>query len=373
MDRVQKAIILEDLKKKMVFLVGPRQVGKTWLAKNIAKDIPGSIYLNYDHMADRKIINNESWIESTQLVIFDEIHKMKNWKNYLKGIFDTKTKHLQMLVTGSARLDTFRKSGDSLAGRFFAHRLLPFSPAELTKTKSEIDLEQFMKRGGFPEPYLTSNDASARRWRLHYRDGLIRQDILDFERVHDFKALRLVFDLLRSRVGSPVSYSSISRDVGVSPNTVKKYIRIFQDLFIVFSVHPHSRNIARSIQKEPKIYFFDNGLVHGNEGAIFENFVAICLLKETMTRTDQLGYDYELCYLKTKEGKEVDFCITCDTKPEILIEAKKTRKDISSNLRYFSNKYNIPGIQIVQNLKHEFKSENIEVRRAKDYLETLFL
>ena len=173
---------------------------------------------------------------------------MPNWKNYLKGIFDTRTSGLKILVTGSSRLDIFHQVGDSLAGRYFRHRLLPLSPAELFKNGefTALNVEKLMSRGGFPEPFLANDPVDSDRWRLQYIDGLIRTDVLDFERIHDFRAIQLVLELLRRRVGSPVSYVSIAEDVQISPNTVKKYIDVFEALYIVFKVVPFSKNIARS-------------------------------------------------------------------------------------------------------------------------------
>ena len=134
-------------------------------------------------------------------MILDEIHKMPNWKNYLKGVYDTKPSHQKILVTGSARLEVFNQVGDSLAGRYFLHRLMPFSPAELEKIGKNVDLERFMVRGGFPEPFLCDDAVDAKRWRLQYVDSLLRTDVLDFENIHNLNAIRLVFELLRERVG----------------------------------------------------------------------------------------------------------------------------------------------------------------------------
>jgi hypothetical protein len=244
MYRQQTKQIIKDLDKKIVFLVGPRQVGKTWLAKYIGEEYKKTTYLNYDRLGDREIIKKEQWLEDTELLILDELHKMKDWKDYLKGIFDTKPEHLRILVTGSARLETFRQAGDSLAGRFFIHRLMPFSMAELKNEKELINVDKFLVRGGFPEPFLAQEAIDADRWRNQYIDGLIREDILDFEKIHDFKAIKLVFELLRRKVGSPVSYNSIAGDAGISPVTVKKYIAIFEALFIIFKVSPYSKKIG---------------------------------------------------------------------------------------------------------------------------------
>lgn len=367
MERKQKKRILKDLKKKMVFLSGPRQVGKTWLAKEIAESFADSVYLNYDSLEDRKIIKKEAWLPKTRLLILDEIHKMPGWKNYLKGVYDTRPENMMILVTGSARLEAFRQSGDSLAGRFFTHRLLPLSPSEA----GSDDLERFMKRGGFPEPFLSEEDVDADRWRMQYVDGLIRTDILDFERIHDLKAIQLVLRLLRSKVGSPVSYKSISEDVGVALNTIRKYIQILEALYIVFRVPPFSANIARSIIKEPKIYFFDTGMVEGDEGVRFENMVALSLLKHVYGTEDYLGRPYSLNYLRTKEGLEVDFCLVKNDRPELMIEAKRTDSIPGRSILYFNKRYGIPGLQAVLHLRKEKIEKGIEIRNAADYLKSL--
>lgn len=372
MERRQKTQILKDLEKKMVFITGPRQSGKTWLAKDIAAKFRKPVYLNYDRAEDRKIIKNESWLNSTDILIFDELHKMKGWKNYLKGVFDTKPENMRIIVTESARLATFKKGGDSLAGRFFSHTLLPFSPAELSETGLEDDLERFMEHSGFPEPFLAKDPADAARWRKQYIDGLVRTDILDFEKIQDLRSIELVLELLRSRVGSPVSYSSIAEDAGISPNTVKKYIQILEALYIVFRVTPFTKNVARSLMKEPKIYFFDTGLVKGDAGAVFENFAAFNILKSVVARSEVEGIEWELKYLRTKEKKEVDFCIAKDGSMHRLIEAKYSGENAPS-LIYFTKKFNVPATLLVFNLKRERSESGIEIRSAFSFFKELYL
>jgi uncharacterized protein len=373
MKRVQKEAIIRDLKKKMVLLAGPRQAGKTTLAKEIAKEFSSSIYLTYDRLEDRKMILNESWLPSVELLVFDEIHKMPNWKNYLKGVYDTKHPNQKILVTGSARLEVFNQVGDSLAGRYFLNRLLPLSPAECEQVHVEYTLDRFLERGGFPEPFLDESLIEANRWRLQYIDSLLRVDVLDFENIQNLNAIRLVFELLRERVGSPISYVSIAGDVSISPNTVKKYIEILEALYIVFRLTPFSNNIARSLLKEPKIYFFDIGLVKGDEGIKFENLVALCLLKHSFAKMDYLAENYSLHYLHTKDRKEVDFALACDNQIEKIIEVKNSDHTVNAGLRYFHEKYQLPAMQVVKNLRHGKVDNGIEIVQGQDFLKTLYL
>jgi predicted AAA+ superfamily ATPase len=378
MTRKRKAQIIKDLNSKIIFLTGPRQVGKTWLARDIAGEFAHPVYLNYDRREDREIIEKESWLGSTDLLLLDEIHKMPGWKSYIKGVFDTKPARLKILVTGSARLEYFRQVGDSLSGRFLTHRLFPFSLGELAAAGVLPDIDRLISRGGFPEPFLAEEDGdtAARRWRKQYVDGLIREDVLDFEQFSDFKSLKLCLELLRSRVGSPISYASIARDIGISPNTVKKYIQVFEELYIVFRVSPFLGDsghggIARSLLKEPKMYFFDTALVEGDAGIKFENLVALSLAKEAAAEEDVRGIPAALCYVRTKDAKEVDFCYVRDGKAQFLAEAKYADSNISKNLYYFCSRYGIPGIQVVKDLKRERQEGNIEVRSAAAWLEEL--
>ena len=373
MERSQKQAILRDLGKKMVFLAGPRQAGKTTLSKEIAKEFSSSVYLTYDRLEDRKIILEEAWLPSVEFLILDEIHKMPEWKNYLKGVYDTKLPNQKILVTGSARLEIFNQVGDSLAGRYFLHRLMPFSPAECTKAGIDYTIDRFLERGGFPEPFLAEDLVNANRWRLQYVDSLLRIDILDFDNIQNLRAIRLVFELLRERVGSPISYSSIAEDIAISPNTVKKYIEILEALYVVFRVTPFSRNIARSLLKEPKIYFFDTGLVKGDDGARFENFVAGCLLKHVLGKIDYLAEDYALKYLRTKEQHEVDFALVKDNEVEQMIEVKLSNHVISPGALYFHERYPFPVVQVVKDLKREKQENGIQVVNALEFLKKLYL
>ena len=364
--------ILSDLKKKMVFIVGPRQVGKTWLSKQVMKEYKNPIYLNYDNSDHREILKKQAWLPTVDLVVFDEIHKMPKWKNFLKGVYDTKPETIHVLVTGSARMDAFKKVGDSLAGRFFVYHLLPFTLAELKGSKLENQMTLLMERSGFPEPLLASDVLDANRWRSLYTESLLGQDILEFQDIDKINAIRQIYQLLKNKVGSPLSYSSLARDVGISPATAKKYIEILEALYVIFIVKPYTYKISRSILKEPKIYFFDYSLID-DVGARFENFVALALYKHTVLKTDLSGKTYSLGFLKTKESKEVDFTLFDDQNNLIeIIEAKVSDTTVSKTLEYFSEKYRTKGTQLVYNLGTERMSpRGVFIQKAQKYLENL--
>ena len=334
MERQLKSLILKDLKRKMVFLTGPRQVGKTYLAKEIMTSFKSPIYLNYDQVNDARTIQSQSWPLTADLLVFDEIHKMKDWKNYLKGIFDTRQPNQAILVTGSSQMETFRQTGASLAGRYFHYRLYPFSVKEMTAPDSANErLEKLNQLGGFPEPLLSDSEQEASRWRNQYATDLIREDILDFSQIHEVRAMRLLLELLRSRVGSSLSYKSLAEDLQISPNTVKKYVSILESLYIVFLITPYHRNIARSILKEPKLYFYDTGMVKGDVGKQLENTCAVSLLKHVHFLHDSQGTLVNLHYIRTKEGKEIDFVFTEAEELKMLIEVKTSDERPSKMLQ----------------------------------------
>ncbi|PCJ19189.1 MAG: hypothetical protein COB02_08470 [Candidatus Cloacimonadota bacterium] len=368
MQRAQFKIIQNDLKNKMVFLVGPRQVGKTCLSKEIMKSFEKVQYLNYDYYEDKEIIEKHEWPKDLDLIIFDEIHKMKNWKNFLKGVFDTSK--MNILVTGSARLEVFRHAGDSLAGRYFLHHLLPFSLKELIN--ESFTLDDLLEKGGFPEPLLSSN-FTAKRWKKQYIDTAIRQDALDFKNILDFKSLINVFEILRRRVGSGISYSNIAKDIGISSNTVKSYVEVLENLFIIFLVRPYSKKISRSILKEPKVYFYDISLVEEGDvkGAKLENLVALSLYKSSLARNDSEGEDFSLHYLRTKDKKEVDFLVANNQKIDYLAEVKTSDRNFSKPLLSFSSQLNVQGFQLVKGLRQPKELDLVKVIDLEEFLKNL--
>jgi len=373
MNRYLEQGIVSDLQKKMVFVTGPRQVGKTYLAKTLQSQFKTPIYCNYDDLDDAVIIRDRLWPQQSDLIIFDEIHKMKDWKKFLKGTYDTRSQEQAMLVTGSARLETFRQTGDSLAGRYFHYRLNPLSVKELSQDFEPSEaLSKLNSLGGFPEPFLSGSAEEASRWRRQYYIDLVREDILDFSKIQEIRTIRILLEMLRKRVGSPISYTSLAGDLQVSPNTVRKYISILESLYIIFIVRPFNKNIARAILKEPKIYFYDSGYVDMDEGTRLENTVGVCLLKHVQYLQDSQGRMIDLHYIRTKEGKEIDFAISENGDLTHGIEVKLSEKEISSSLRYFSEKLlGVKMVQVVHNLRREREDRNIAVVLAGKWLSQL--
>ena len=360
-----------DLAQKMVFLTGPRQVGKTTLSRQLLESRSGQ-YLNYDVPADRRIILSQQWRPQAPLLVLDEIHKMADWKPWLKGVCDGRPEGQQVLVTGSARLDTFCQSGESLAGRYFGLRLHPISVREWSE-QAGVDptaaLNHLMVRGGFPEACLAPDDAQAQRWRRQYFEGLIRDDVLEFSRLQEVGAMRTFAQMLRSRVGSPLSLASLARDLSVSPTTLRRYLDILEALYIVFVVRPFHDNVARALSQMPKVYFFDNGLVEGDDGVQFENLVATALLKHVQWRQDVLGEEMDLHYLRTKDGAEVDFALSLKGRLTDLVECKLGDERPHRALRRFAAEFpQARATQVVRNARHPFQTDGVAVSPGADFL-----
>lgn len=374
-DRPLYQQILEESlnSKEMVFLAGPRQVGKTTLARRVKKNYSTSAYTNWDIFADReRIVSDPEFFtkidrrdSSPPLVIFDEIHKYKNWKNYLKGVYDGFSDSFRFLVLGSGHLNVYKRGQDSLAGRYISNTLYPFTLAELSSNRRNI--EDFLKNplemngvdaslkdawsslsvlSGFPEPFLSSNTRRYRMWSKAYREQVVRMDIRDIAGVKDIDDLEILYSLLPTKIGSPVSYASLGRDIRVSPPTIIRWLLLLENFYLTAMLHPWKKRIAYSIQKEKKVYLFDYAQIK-SEAARFENMVAIELLRATSSWNDQGYGDFGLYYLKNKNGKEVDFLIVKNGDPFLMLEAKLTDTSPSKAVRLFQKQLKIPAVQIV--------------------------
>jgi uncharacterized protein len=367
--------IIEDLKKKMVFVGGPRQVGKTTLAKAIlAKDYPEGRYLNWDFDDDRQDTLKKKWSISNTLLVFDELHKFPVWKRWIKGIYDVSNDKHSFLITGSARLDTYRRGGDSLMGRYHYWRLHPFTLDEIPEGISPDEaFKRLMTVGGFPEPFLDGDERSARRWRRERFDKVLREDIRDLDSVRNIQSLGLFLDLLRQRVGGLLTIANLANDIQVAPQTAKSWLEILEKMYLIFIVRPFTKSLPRAVLKPPKVYFFDNGDVLGDEGARFENLVATSLIKRLHFLEDRDGYRYDLRYIRDKEGREVDFAILKDEVLEELIEVKYSDEDVSRSLSYFTERLKPKkSTQITANLKRPYDKNGIRVTDPILYFKGFF-
>ncbi|HWU42932.1 MAG TPA: ATP-binding protein, partial [Bdellovibrio sp.] len=334
--------ILKDLSKKIVLIAGPRQCGKTTLSKSLKKNYD---YFNYDNFDDRSDILARKWERKKDLIIFDELHKMPKWKSWLKGIYDKEGLNPALLVTGSARLNTFKKTGDSLAGRHFYFRLHPFDMKELTSAKLHMSHNEMFSRlmtvSGYPEPFLNGEIDDYRRWRQGHLDIILKQDLSDLESVKDIKSMEILVQLLRTKVGSGISANALANDLQKDPKTVQRWLGILEDLFVIFKVTPYAKDIARTVKKEPKYYFYDTGFVQGEDAQKLENLIACALLKESHFLMDVKGQPYNLHFLKIKGGREIDFVLVPEEKhaKATMIEVKWSDDEVSPNFKLFQGAF----------------------------------
>jgi predicted AAA+ superfamily ATPase len=364
MIRYNQQFIAKDLQKKMVFIGGPRQVGKTTLSQNlIATQIKPGQYFNWDIDEDRKAILHKQWRKDSKLIIFDELHKYPKWKQWIKGVYDSKISGQQYLVTGSARLDIYRQGGDSLMGRYHYWRLHPFTIDEYPNNISHTEAyERLLKFGGFPEPFMMADEREVRRWRRERFDRILREDIRDLEYIREIQLLYLYVEALRERAGGLITFANIAQGLQISPKTAKSWLGLLERMYIVFPVYPFTASLPRAIQKPPKIYFYDNADTVDNPAVRLENLVATTLIKRLNFLEDYYGYRCQLHYLRDKDGREVDFVTVIDNQIEDLIEVKLSDKNISNSLRYYTEKLKPKrAIQLVGKLSRSFDDGQIQV------------
>ena len=326
--------VLADLKRKMVFVAGPRQVGKTTMAKGMLKNPEG--YLSWDIRPQRDRILREEWPD-VPLLVLDEIHKFRKWRNMLKGLFDQYKDQKQILVTGSARLDYYRYGGDSLQGRYHLLHLYPLSAAEL-KIHTPRDFMTLLSLGGFPEPFYSGSETEARRWSRDYRSRILEEDLRDLEPVHDIGSLEQMMIRLPDLVGSPLSINALREDLQLNHRTVARWAAILERLYSIFRLSPLGAPRIRAVKKEQKHYHLDWTLPP-KDAQRFENLVAVHLKKWVEFEVDTKGRDLELRYLRDVQGREVDFVIVENRQPVQFIECKWTDDDIHPALRYASERF----------------------------------
>ena len=343
----------------MLFLMGPRQVGKTTTARESAAVTGESTYFSWDNSDHRRTLlagpeaiatalGLHRLREEKPICVLDEIHKYGRWKGLLKALFDTYGDRVRFLVTGSARLDVFKSGGDSLMGRYFPYRMHPLSVAELgsvelpgenlVRAPTKIDDSRFLalvSHGGYPEPFLKNSDRFWRRWSATRTQQLMKEDLRDLTQVRELGQVETLAELITDRISQLVSYSSLSRDIGASVNSIRRWTRTLEFLYYCFSVRPWYKNVTRSLRKEPKYFLWDWSQVK-DPGARTENMVACALLKAVHAWSDRGQGDFTLHFIRDKERREVDFVVVRDGQPWFLVEVKSSGKaSISAHLYRF--------------------------------------
>lgn len=369
MERIYEALVVDHFEKyeQMAFLSGPRQVGKTTLSSNICKQATICEYLNWDKTHDRETIlageksviakiPMDAVLDEKPLVVLDEIHKYPQWKNFLKGFIDEHKGKLNILVTGSAKLDVICRGGDSLMGRYFPYHIHPLSLRELkttTLSSQEIRLPDYagdeafdalFHFSGFPEPFIKQDNRFSKRWHDLRQEQLIRGDIRDVEKIYELAQLEVLAEILKQQATKTAQYSTLAKKVRVSDSTIRRWMSVLESFFYCFSIRPWYRNVSKSLLKEPKVYLWDWSVID-DKGAKTENFVACHLMKAIDYWNDMGMGSYALHYLRDKNKREVDFLISKDNQPWIMLEVKRSVKEkLSSNLLAFNEQINAPHV-----------------------------
>ncbi len=360
--RYLQKYVINDLKKKMVLIGGPRQVGKTTFAVSLLNppNIESPAYLNWDDITNKEQIRTGRLPLNEPLIVLDEIHKYKNWRNLIKGFYDKQRLKHQFLVTGSARIDHYSKGGDSLMGRYHFYRMHPLSVSELSISTNK-ELDRLLRFGGFPEPYSENDEVQANRWRRERLRRILYEDLRDLENVKDVSNMENLLSLLPKRVASILSYQSLANEIEVDIKTVQKWIGIFDNLYLTFRVTPYVPKKLRVVKRSHRLYFWDWGGLT-DLGAKFENLVAAQLLKYCHFIEDTQGDEMSLRFLKDTEGREVDFVVLKNKKPIFAVECKSGERAASPHLFYFKERTQIPYFyQVHLGMDHFSPEPNIEV------------
>lgn len=373
-ERYLKGAVEKDLAERMVFIGGPRQVGKTTFALSFLRDSKGKHpgYLNWDDAKFRPLLLKGELPGGERCIVLDEIHKYARWRNLVKGFYDANRGDVSFLVTGSARLDYYRKGGDSLQGRYHYYRLHPFSLLELNPAGSRNDLELLLKFGGFPEPALRGDERFWRRWQRERLQRVIYEDIRDLENIKEISLLELLAEELPHRVGSPLSIKNLKESLQVAHETVARWLEIFERMYFCFRIPPYGPPRIRAVKKEQKLYLWDWSLVP-DAGPRFENFIAAQLLKYCHFLEDTEGYTMELRFLRDTDKREVDFVVLKDRIPMFAVECKAGERGINPAMHYFMERTAIPTWYQVHTGEKDYLQDGIRVLPAETFCKELNL
>ena len=353
-----------DLANRMVFIGGPRQVGKTTLALSLlgpCSNESSPAYLNWDVLSDREDILAERLPSGQPRIIFDEIHKFARWRNLVKGLFDKNRSSVSFIVTGSARLDYYRRGGDSLQGRYHYFRLHPFTATEYGAAADDAVADQLLRFGGFPEPFLRGEVRFHRRWQREHSSRIIHEDLRDLENVREISMLDLLLSHLPGCVGSPLSVNSLARLLQASHESVERWLTIFERLYLCYRIPPFGGQRIRAVRKERKLYFWDWSRVP-DRGVRFENMVAGHLLKYCHFVEDTEGHAMELRFIRDTDRREVDFVVLRDGAAEFAVECKSGEQSAAPACRYFRERTGIPRFYQVHLGAKDFGNENTGTR-----------
>ena len=371
---------------KFVLIAGPRQVGKTTVAKHWLESKQG-LYLNWDVAENKRSILKRDYLNARKFnaLVLDEFHKYAKWKNYLKGLYDSEQDSLKVVVTGSANLDLMRKAGDSLLGRYELLHLYPFSIGELihnslppppknwrnpdgsTSVKYEI-WERLKNFSGFPEPYTSKNKQQYNRWSARRNELIIKEDLREFSQVRETSLVEHLAVLLPDRVGSPLSLNALREDLDVAHDTISSWVTLLDKLYFCFRIPPYTQKIKRALKKEHKLYLWDWATVT-DPAARFENMVACHLFKSVQAWKDQGYGNYELNYIRDREKREIDFVISESRKPLVFIECKLSDEAPSANFSGFKGLYpEVPRVQLLDLAGVDVNFGNIRIVSAAKYL-----
>ncbi len=372
--RYLKKSVGDDLKSKMVFIGGPRQVGKTTFALTFLPE-PNEkhpAYLNWDDLVDRESLLKGELPPNEQCVILDEIHKFARWRNLIKGFYDKNRSEIAFIITGSARLDYYSKGGDSLQGRYHYYRLHPFSLLELNPDPTKSDLESLMKFGGFPEPYIRGEERFWRRWQRERIQRVIYEDIRDLETVKEISLLELLAKELPNRIGSPLSVKQLKELLQVAHETVERWLKIFERMYYCFRIAPYGPPKIRAVKKEQKLYLWDWSRIP-ESGPRFENFIAAQLLKYCHFLEDTEGFRMDLRFLRDTDKREIDFVVLKEGLPLFAVECKTGEKNINTSLFYFMERTQIPKFYQVHEGTKDYEKRGIRALPAHRFCKELLL